>query len=293
MKKVDEKSLSGTGRNRRDAFKAIGAGLLGAAALVAAPDEAHAREKKRDRKGRKGQTPRWGMVIDIRRCIGCRGCTVSCKAEFDVPLGNFNCVVHQVEVGKYPNAKKVFLPVLCNHCSGKDGKPPPCVQECPNKSMKRATYYAPDGSKTRYKIGATYQRPDGAILLDTEFCTGCGKCIEACPYGVRWFHPSVKAPLDPSKQAVGKCNLCMHRVDKGLLPACVNTCQGKARIFGDLNDPSSEISKLVKEFKLDENRDRTTLLPEEETGPNVFYIDPDNVIGQINTKEKEFKDEVF
>lgn len=292
MKKVDEKSLGGKCRDRRDAFKAIGAGLLGAAALVAAPDEAHAREKKRDRKGRKGQTPRWGMVIDIRRCIGCRGCTVSCKAEFDVPIGKFNCAVHQREVGKYPNAKKVFLPILCNHCTGKDGIPP-CVAECPQNEEEKAVYTAPDGTKQEYWKGATYVRPDGAVLLNTKHCIGCGSCIDACPYGARWFHPHVKAPQDDTEQAVGKCNFCMHRVEEGLLPACVNTCQGKARIFGDLNDPESEVSKQVREFNLAETRDKSTLLPDEGIMPNVFYIDPDNVIGQLYTKGEEFKDEVF
>lgn len=237
--------------------------------------------------------PRWAMVIDLRRCIGCRGCTVACKAEFDVPLGKFSCVVRQKEVGKYPTARKVFLPTLCNHCTGADEAGPPCVKECPQNSMARARYVAPDGSRHRYRTGATYRRPDGAVLLDLQHCTGCGKCIKACPYGVRWAHPGVKASLDKTKQAVGKCTFCAHRIEKGLLPACVNVCEGKARIFGDLNDAASPVSKLVKEFGLDKKREAATLLPGEGTLPHVFYIDPAGDIAKVHQKGQEYKDEVF
>jgi len=237
--------------------------------------------------------PRWAMVIDLRRCIGCRGCTVACKAEFDVPLGSFSCVVRQKEIGKYPKARKAFLPTLCNHCQGADEAGPPCVKECPQNSMERASYTASDGAKHRYRIGDTYRRPDGAVLLDVKHCTGCGKCVTACPYGVRWLHNGVKAPLDKAKQAVGKCTFCMHRVDKGILPACVNVCEGKARIFGDLNDPASPASKLVKEFGLDKKRKTATLLPGEGTLPHVFYIDNDGDIAQVYQKGQEYKDEVF
>ena len=274
-------------QTRREALIALGAGVAGAS-MLGLPSQAMAM----GRRGNQGP-PRWGMVIDLRRCIGCRGCTVSCKAEHDVPVGSFNCAVYQSEIGTYPNAKKAFLPVMCNHCTGEDGKEPPCVDVCPNKAMERAVFVDASGKKHRYRKGGTYQRPDGAILIDTEYCTGCGKCIEACPYGARWYHPHVKAPLDPSKQAVAKCNLCMHRVEKGLLPACVNTCQGKARIFGDLNDPKSEISRLVTEFGLEKNRKKTTLLSEEGTQPNVYYIDPNGVISAIKSGGKEFQDEVY
>jgi len=277
-------------QDRRETLRALGVGLAGVAALaMGAPKAAAAIPDNSKKEG----LPRWGMLIDLRRCIGCRGCTVACKAEFDVPIGSFNCVVRQKEVGKYPKAKKVFLPTLCNHCSGPAGKEPPCVDACPNKSMKRASHKTASGKRQRYRIGATYQRPDGAVLLDTQHCTGCQKCVEACPYKVRWAHPHVKAPLDASKQAVGKCNFCMHRVEAGILPACVNACEGKARVFGDLNDANSEIAKLVAQFGLAQKRATATLLPGEGTEPNVFYIDPENAVSQAYEKGKEYIDEVF
>ncbi|MDH5513124.1 MAG: 4Fe-4S dicluster domain-containing protein, partial [Gammaproteobacteria bacterium] len=145
----------------------------------------------------------------------------------------------------------------------------------------------PDGKKIRYRGGATYKRPDGLILIDKELCIGCGKCIDGCPYGVRSFDPFVKAGKKPEKQAVDKCDFCKQRLDNGVEPACVNTCQGKARIFGDLNDPESEVSKLVKEHGL-KNPDNV-LLPEEGTRPNVFYIDPDNVLKASYTKRTKGK----
>ncbi len=119
----------------------------------------------------------------------------------------------------------------------------------------------------RYRTGATYKRPDGMILLDMSLCIGCYKCIDACPYGVRFIDPRVKLTrADREKDlGVGKCTFCDHRVDKGVVPSCVNTCQGGARIFGDLNDPNSEVSKLAKEFNLLKNRKKTTLLPNEKT----------------------------
>jgi len=242
------------------------------------------------------KVPRWAMVIDLRRCIGCRGCTVACKSEYDVALGRWNTVVKNVEWGKYPKPQKHFLPRLCNHCAGdpkKEWQVPPCVEKCPEaKSGKRMKM-----GKVRYRTGATYKRPDGMILLDMSLCIGCYKCIDACPYGVRSIDPRVKLtrPDREKDLGVGKCTFCQHRVDKGLVPACVNTCQGRARIFGDLNDPNSEVSKLVKEFKLLENRETTTLLPEERTMPHVFYIDPHRVLARYKigkkTKEKEFKDQ--
>jgi tetrathionate reductase subunit B len=150
--------------------------------------------------------------------------------------------------------------------------------------------------KERYRTGATYKRPDGMILLDMSLCIGCYKCIDACPYGVRSIDPFVKLTrADREKDlGVGKCTFCDHRVDKGIVPSCVNTCQGGARIFGDMNDSSSEVAKLIKEFKLDKNRKTSTLLPDEKTMPHVFYIDPNKILARYKiakeTKEKEFRD---
>ena len=271
--------------SRRDVLKTGGAVV--ATAVVATSllsEKAYTAEKA---------VPRWAMVIDLRRCIGCRGCTVACKSEFGAALGRWNAVVNQMEMGKYPDVKKHFLPRLCNHCAGGEKDVPPCVEKCPEaKSGERAKL-----GDVRYRTGATYKRPDGAILLDMSLCIGCYKCIEACPYGVRSVDPFAKLrrPDREKDLGVGKCTFCAHRVDKGIAPSCVNTCQGSARIFGDLNDPESEASKLVKEFNLEKNRDKTTLLPGEKTLPHVFYIDPAGVLAQYKidkkTKEAEFKDQ--
>ncbi len=257
-----------TKMNRRQMLGGTGAVVAGAAALATPISQAEAAPK----------VPRWVMVMDLRRCVGCRACTVSCKAENDVSLGRFRTVVQEKTWGEFPATKKGFLPLMCNHCEGnkKDGIPP-CIKVCPQFPGKRAKFIAPNGKKIRYRTGGTYKRPDGIVLIDVEQCIGCGKCIDACPYGVRSFNPFVKAGADPSKQAADKCTLCAHRVDKGVEPSCVNTCQGRARIFGDLNDPESEVAKLVKEHNLAKN----VLLPEEGTDPHVFYIDPDNVLKTI------------
>lgn len=272
--------------SRRDLLKTGGAMATAVAAASLLPKKAEAA---------KNGNPRWVMVVDLRRCIGCRGCTVACKSEFDVALGRWSAVVKNVEFGKYPNTQKHFLPRLCNHCAGEKGKEwqvPPCVEKCPeSKSGKRMKM-----GKARYRTGATYKRPDGMILLDMSLCIGCYKCIDACPYGVRSIDPRVKLkrPDREKDVGVGKCTFCQHRVDKGIAPSCVNTCQGGARIFGDLNDPNSEVSKLAKEFNLLKNRKRTTLLPDEKTEPYNLYIDPNKVLVRYKidkkTKGKEFSE---
>lgn len=261
---------------RRDVLKGAGMAVAGAAAAVA-PGTAEAAKAK---------APRWAMVMDLRGCIGCRACTVACKAENDVSLGRFRTVVQEKTWGTFPNTRKAFLPIMCNHCEGnKEDGVPPCVKVCPEFPGKRATYVTPDGKKIRYRGGATYKRPDGLILIDKEQCIGCGKCIDACPYGVRSFDPFTKAGKDPSKQAADKCDMCTHRVENGVEPSCVNTCQGGARIFGDLNDPASRVAQLVKEHNLAKN----VLLADKGTVPHVFYIDPDNVMEKIYEERKKGK----
>lgn len=267
--------------SRRDVLKTGGA-MATAAATVSLLSVSKAEAAKNG-------NPRWAMILDMRKCVGCRGCTVACKSEYNVPLGRWQAVVKEVEFGKYPNVNKVFIPRLCNHCAGekKDtGQVPPCVEKCPEaKSGKRMKM-----GDVRYRTGATYKRPDGMILLDNSLCIGCYKCIEACPYGVRSIDPSAKLTrADREKDfGIAKCTFCQHRVDKGVEPSCVNTCQGRARIFGDLNDPNSEVSKLAKKHKL------LTLLPEEKTEPQNFYIDYKGGFKKYKidkkTKEAEFSD---
>ena len=180
----------------------------------------------------------YGMVIDCRRCIGCHSCTVACKSEFDVPLGVNRSWVEYVEKGTYPYVSRSFLPRLCNHCSE-----PPCVPVCPTN--------------------ATYKREqDGFVVVDQGLCIGCKYCIQACPYDARF--------LNPVTGWADKCDFCVHRVEKGLDPSCVNTCIGGARIFGDVTDLESEVSKLIAENQV------TVLRREMGTFPNVFYIGADH-----------------
>ena len=260
--------------SRRDVLKTAGAVVAGVAAtsLIPAMEAAAAR----------GKPPRWGMVIDLRRCHGCRACTIACKAEYDVPLGAWNTVVSEEVVGKFPDTKKLFLPRRCNHCEGnEDDKVPPCVKACPEYPKERKTFITPDGKKIRYRTGATYKRPDGLILYDNSLCTGCGKCIEACPYGARAFDKRLISGKDSTKNGITKCSSCQHRIEQGIVPACTNICPGRARPFGDFNDPNSEVSKLAKEFGLLKDRKKTTVLPGENTIPMVLYIDPK---GSLKTK---------
>jgi tetrathionate reductase subunit B len=218
---------------------------------------------------------RFAMVIDLRRCVGCRGCTVACKSEYNDPLGHWRSCVQQKDKGKYPQTRRHFLPLLCNHCAD-----PPCVKACPVDPIKRTH------KGIEYEGKATYQRPDGAVLMDESICVGCGACIEECPYGARFFHPLRKAGAEPENDTVSKCTFCNHRVDQGVVPSCVNTCLAKARTFGDLNDPASEVSKLLKANKTE------VLLPKKGTNPKVLYIGFEPGVYQEYKEGEAFHDEI-
>jgi len=180
----------------------------------------------------------YGMLIDTHRCIGCHTCSVACKSEFDVPLGVTRSWVEYTEKGTYPNASRHFLPRLCNHC-----RHPQCVTVCPT--------------------GATYRREqDGIVVVDTGLCIGCKYCIQSCSYDVR--------VLNPVTRIADKCDFCIHRVSKGLVPSCVNACVGGARIFGDVSDPTSEIAQRMA------TNPTTVLRPGKGTEPNVYYIEADH-----------------
>lgn len=272
---MSEKDVS----SRRDVLKTAGALAAGAAmsGLFTAAKAAAAKEE--------GKAPRLGMVIDLRKCVGCFSCQVSCKMENGVPMAGFNSWVKVYDMGEYPKAKRVFLPRLCNHCEGTEkDKVPPCVKICPEYPKKRQTFTTADGKKITYRDGATYKRPDGLILIDNDPCTGCGKCIKECAFGSRYFDPRIKSGADKTKNAVGKCNFCQHRIEKGLEPACVRNCVGKARTFGDLNDPNSEVSQLIK------NNPAKTLKPpklKEDIRPRVYYIGLDEDVAKIEAKTEE------
>ena len=155
---------------------------------------------------------KYAMVIDLTRCVGCQSCTVSCKFENHAPKGFFRTWVSDHEIGRYPNTRREFLPQLCNQCDN-----PACVPVCPVK--------------------ATWKDDNGVVVIDKSKCIGCGACVKACPYGDRF--------LDPVKKKADKCDFCFRRIEQGLQPACVETCVGGARIFGDLADPASQVSQLA------------------------------------------------
>jgi len=198
---------------------------------------------------------KWGVAIDLKRCTGCQSCTIACKLENGTPPGVFWTRVLEKEEGTFPFAYKVFMPVRCNHCGD-----PPCVSVCPS--------------------GASYRREqDNLVLVDQDRCIGCGSCVVACPYDVRFmpehtrgYYGEQTTPFEHEayqkwqKGAAQKCTLCVHRIDNGLKPACVETCPTKALVFGDLNDPKSEIAILVTE--------RRHFRPSAELGtdPSVFYL---------------------
>jgi len=192
----------------------------------------------------------YAMVIDTRKCVGCHACTVACKSEFDVQLGSNRSWVESIEKGTYPNVTRKFLPRLCNQCSD-----PPCVGVCPT--------------------GATYKRKeDGIVVVDADICIGCKYCIQACPYDMRF--------INTKTGTAEKCDFCLHRVQQGLEPSCVNTCQGRARIFGDMLDPESEVAKLLATESV------SVLRQEMGTHPNVYYIDADHSGEQISKRNGQY-----
>jgi Fe-S-cluster-containing dehydrogenase component len=177
------------------------------------------------------------LVIDLDRCIGCKGCEVACKQENGVELGSsWNKVLTVGPTGKYPDVEMYFLPAVCQECIV-----PECVKVCPT--------------------GASYKRSeDGVVLIDKEKCIGCKFCMMACPYGVRSFNKEMKV--------VEKCTLCVHLQAVGEKPACVKNCPGKARFFGDINDPNSDVSQILKNA----GSDSVHALPDVGNHPSVRYI---------------------
>ncbi|OEH85037.1 4Fe-4S ferredoxin [Desulfuribacillus stibiiarsenatis] len=185
---------------------------------------------------------KYGMVIDLDRCIGCNACTIACKQENNTPPEIHYNVVIEKEEGTFPHVRKMFLPRICMQCDK-----PPCVKVCP--------------------VGATRKRNNGIVDIDYATCIGCRYCMTACPYGARSFDFGVNYYKEPTQfessvyyeyentyirekgeapqNNVRKCHYCSHRLQQGKKPACVTVCLGKARIFGDLNDKDSIISRVV------------------------------------------------
>lgn len=178
----------------------------------------------------------FGFVIDNRKCIGCHACTVACKAEHDVPLGVNRTWVKYVEKGTFPNTRRLFSVMRCNHCEDA-----PCVTICP--------------------VSALYKRPDGIVDFDKRRCIGCKSCMQACPYDALY--------IDPESLTAAKCNYCAHRIDIGLEPACVNVCPEHAIISGNMDDPQSEIAQLLAREQVHARK------IEKGTLPKLFYIEAD------------------
>ncbi|MDX8401926.1 MAG: 4Fe-4S dicluster domain-containing protein [Mariprofundaceae bacterium] len=208
----------------------------------------------------------WAFGIDVERCIGCNRCVEACKTENNVPgdpwhfrtwieryryhAGSLEPTIDShgdeanirasqqagyLRFARRPDVatdQAFFVPKLCNHCER-----PACVQVCPT--------------------GATFRTPDGVVLVDREYCIGCQYCIQACPYGARFLNPELRV--------ADKCTWCYHRITRGMQPACVEVCPTGARIFGDLNDPDSPISRFLRTHRVQ------VLKPETGNRPRVFY----------------------
>jgi molybdopterin-containing oxidoreductase family iron-sulfur binding subunit len=237
------------------------------------------------------------MVVDLDKCYGCRACMVACKVENNTPEAHFWMYVFRLESGEYPNSEVTFLPRPCMHCNNA-----PCVKVCP--------------------VGARFKEKNGITAMDWDRCIGCRYCEVACPYGVNYFnwqdpkkHQYLKwddEDLEPAtggvsppyanpdlgaryggdnrlvagsnhqKGVMEKCTFCVHRLEQGKDPACVANCPAFALHIGDLDDPNSNVSRLLAEgrsFRLEE---------EFNTDPNVFYIGappPALEVRQIETIE--------
>jgi Fe-S-cluster-containing dehydrogenase component/formate-dependent nitrite reductase membrane component NrfD len=175
---------------------------------------------------------RLGFALLSDNCIGCHACTVACKSEHDVPLGVNRTWVKYIETGTFPNASRAFSVMRCNHCEDA-----PCMTICPTSALYRA--------------------PNGVVDFDDDRCIGCKSCMNACPYDAIY--------INPATNTAHKCNFCNHRVEVGLEPACVTVCPTKAIITGDLDDPDSELSRIVARDKV------AVRAPEQGTNPKVFY----------------------
>lgn len=176
------------------------------------------------------------IVINLDRCIGCYACVIACKMENDTPLGENWNTLRQVEpFGTFPDVKTYWIPKTCQQCQDA-----PCINVCPT--------------------GASQRDEDGIVTIDPEACIGCQLCMSACPYGVRCYNAE--------KQVVEKCTLCKGLRDKGEKPACVKVCCGKARFYGDLDDPESDASIALAQAE----EGTVHYLPDEGNGPLTAYI---------------------
>lgn len=245
---------------RRDFLRSAVGGAVATALPIAAFRQLSLPEAKA---ATSGGNIRWGFLINTYKCIGCGFCVKACKLEnevpyeapvtrtwveryvilkdgaflADTPMGGRDGFTEQrvmdEDVRPEDIGKAFFVPKLCNQCEN-----PPCVQVCP--------------------VGATYQTVDGVVLVDRDWCIGCGYCIMACPYGVRFFHPTYRV--------AEKCTFCYHRLSNGMKTACVDACPTGARMVGNLKDPTDPISKIIMSERV------SVLKDEYGTKPQAYYI---------------------
>lgn len=182
---------------------------------------------------------RYGFAIDQRTCIGCHACTVACKTEHDIPVGQFRTWVKYVEKGQYPTTTREMGVMRCNHCTDA-----PCVTACPTRAL--------------------FIRDDGIVDFDSANCIGCKMCMQACPYDAIY--------IDEDTHTAAKCNFCAHRIDAGLEPACVQVCPTQSIWMGDVDDPTSGISKFLSITPV------SVRTPEQGTRPNVYYVGADQAV---------------
>ena len=175
---------------------------------------------------------RYAMAVDTRRCVGCNACVISCKTENGLPDGGFRDWITTETTGTFPGLSMEIRSERCNHCSNS-----PCVDACPT--------------------GASHVQEGGVVMVNPQKCTGCKACITSCAYGARYVHP---------EGFIDKCTYCLHRVRKGKQPGCVEICPTGALVFGDLNDPRSEVARLFRE------REHEVLKPEAGLRPNQFFL---------------------
>ena len=237
----------GEGPSRREFIEASSAAAF-AGGLAAESPDADAQSPDdlfqpedfwKDRMQAPDDGKKFGWFVDTRRCFGCHACEVSCKAENDVPLGNYIRQTFYKDVGEYPKVARMFLPMACQHCEDA-----PCIKACP--------------------CGALHKDVGGSVVIDYEKCCGHSTCVEVCPYGAIYID-------SVANQAV-KCHNCYHRIENDMEPACASTCPSDAIWFGDLNDPESKVNVAMREAE--KAGPLVQLRGEKETKPRMWFSGP-------------------